>query len=85
MANPMHVHWLRHYHPETRWGETYCGFQGTYKAEFKFLMFKAFHNRGVEVFNSTTAFCEVTCAKCARYRLSHSKIEVKVQKTVIVG
>jgi hypothetical protein len=74
---------LRSYAPETRLGETLCGFVGKYRNEFRHLVFEAFANRSVEIFAATTAFCEVTCAKCARYRLSQTKVGMKARGVTI--
>lgn len=77
MPSPTHVHWLRGYDVLTRWGEMYCGFRGVYRAQGRYLVFGAFGNRGVDRLDATTAFCEVTCSRCARYRLSCTEVEVK--------
>lgn len=85
MSNPTHVHWLRSYDVISQWGETFCGFRGSYRALGKYLIFGAFSNRSVDSFDATTAFCEVTCTRCARYRLSHTKVEIQAQKAIMMG
>lgn len=76
-----HVHWLRSYHVDTTFGETFCGFRGMYLTESRYLVFSELADR---TFDATTAFCEVTCAKCARYRLSYTKIEIEARKAEIL-
>lgn len=64
------VHLLWTFLSETRWGETHCGFRGTYRDDLAHLVFSASGNRDVGTFHATTAVCEVTCGKCRRYVFS---------------
>lgn len=74
MNNSRHIHWLRNYDLMTTFGESFCGQKGLHilERDTGYLMFAGF-NEGVGKFRATTAFFEVTCEHCARYRLSLSK------------